>query len=69
MPDEAYSRVTDAAKRRILAARTDAWIASLAPGSQPSRPRPIVAAIADPTGWNELSGSSWLHSLGPAMIQ
>ena len=29
MPDEAYSRVTDAAKWRILAARTDAWIAAL----------------------------------------
>jgi hypothetical protein len=29
MPDEAYSRITDAAKWRILAARTDAWLTAL----------------------------------------
>ena len=43
MSDEAYSRVTDAAKWRILAARTDAWGPN---GMQPASDAAVTMAAA-----------------------
>ena len=34
-------------------------------GFEPRSNDEVEAALADPTGWNELSGTSWLGSLGP----
>ena len=61
----AFRRLTDGS-RTITVIGDDVRTMS---GFEPRAQAEVVAAIADPTGWNELSGSSWLRSLGPAMIQ
>jgi hypothetical protein len=46
--DEEYSRLTDPTKWRVIGARADAWGRAL-------------VDIADPSGWDEIAGCSWLR--------
>ena len=59
----AFRRVTDGS-RTITVIGDDVRTTS---GFEPRSQDEVEAALADPTGWNELSGASWLDVLGPVM--
>ena len=57
----AFRRLTDGS-RTITVIGDDVRTTS---GFEPRAQAEVEAVLADPRGWNELSGSSWLDSLGP----